>query len=51
MSGNLTLRVRRESALNIGKLWCSGLSLAGGGVSAFAGGMSALVGDGTVRLN
>ena len=46
MSGFPTLRVRRESALIIGKLCRSRLSLAGGGVSAFAGGMSALVGGG-----
>ena len=51
MSGFPTLGVRRESALIIGKLWRSRLSLAGGGVSAFAGAMSTLVGDGAVRLN
>ena len=51
MSGFPIWWMRRESALIIGKLWRSRLSLAGGGVSAFAGAMSALVGDGTVRLN
>ena len=51
MSDFLIWWMRQESALIIGKLWRFHLSLAAGGVSAFAGGMSALVGDGTVRLN